>query len=112
MLGGLGWGPLPTTTIATNGNINPTGLPATIGSAHETRAFYRDTALTIPMDGTEDLTTIGNDLYMADGAGGTFLAIWAGAGAIVTVSGVQKDGWNLATKSFAFSRTAVAGVDH
>ena len=105
------WGPLPTTTIATYGSIDPTGPPATTGSAHETRAMYRDADLTIPMDGTEDLTLVGNDLYIDDGAGGTFPAIEAGAGAIVTVSGVEKGGMNLGTRSFALSHTAVAGVD-
>ncbi len=106
------WGRLPTTTIAPYGNVDASGLPATTGSAHETRAFYRDADLTIPMDGTEDLTVVGNDLYMADGGGGTFPAIEAGGGAIVTVSGVEKGGTNLSTKSFAFSHAAVAGVDH
>ena len=106
------WGQLPTTTIAPYGNINPSGLPATTGSTHEMRAFFQDVGLTIPMDGTEDLTIVGNDLYLYDGAGGTFLAIEAGAGAIVTVDGVEKGGWHLPTKSFAFSSTAVAGVDH
>ena len=106
------WGRLPTTTIAPYGNVDASGLAATTGSSHETRAFYRDAALIIPMDGTEDLTVVGNDLYINDGAGGSFLGIEAGAGAIVTVSGAEKGGMNLSTKSFAFSSTAVAGVDH
>ena len=105
------WGPLPTMTMATYGSIDPTGPVATTGSAHETRAMYRDSALTIPMDGTEDLTVTGNDLFIDDGAGGAFLAIEAGACAIVTVSGVRKGGINLGTRSFTFSHTAVAGVD-
>ncbi len=105
------WGGLPVTTIATFGNIDPSGPVATTGSVHEARAFYLGPALTIPMDGTEDLSVVGTDLYISDGAGGSFLAIQGGAGAIVTVSGVKKAGTNLSTRSFAFSSTAVAGVD-
>ena len=95
-----------------NGNLNSSGDVGTTGSIHETAAFYRDAALTIPIDGTEDLTAV--DLYIDDGAGGSFLAFEGGEQAIVTVNGVEKFGKDLGSHTFGFmtaAQAAVAGVD-
>lgn len=95
-----------------NGNLNASGTIATTGSLHETRAFYTDAGLTTLLGTANyDLTVPGNDLYIDDGAGGSFLAIEGGAGTIMTISGVEKGGKDLGTHSFAFSATAVPGVD-
>ena len=57
------------------------GAVASTGSTHVNRAFHTDAALTTPLPAaTFDLTTVGNDLYIDDGAGGSFLAIEGGAG--------------------------------
>jgi len=101
-----------TRSVSFNGNVNPSGVVATTGSIHETAAFYRDAALTIPMDGTEDLTAV--DLYIDDGAGGSLLAFEGGEQAIVTVSGIEKGGKDLGSHTFGFMTSAqasVAGVD-
>lgn len=111
--------PLGTQTVAEatrnvtfNGNLNSSGTIATTGSIHDTRAFYQDPLFGTPLDTTTfDLTVVGNDLYIDDGAGGSFLAFEGGAGAVVTVSGLEKGGQDLGEKSFAFSNTAVPGVD-
>jgi flagellar hook protein FlgE len=99
--------------VVFNGNLNASGQVATSGSIHQSRAFYTDAGLTAgnEMTGAEDLTDPANDLYINDGAGGSFLAIEGGAGTIITMSGVEKGGKDLGTKSFAFSSTAVAGAD-
>ncbi len=112
--------PLGTQTVAEatrnvtfNGNLNSSGTIASTGSIHDTRAFYTDPGLFgFELDTTTfDLTLVGNDLYIDDGAGGSFLAFEGGAGAVVTVSGLEKGGKDLGEKSFAFSTTAVPGVD-
>jgi flagellar hook protein FlgE len=101
-----------TRNVIFNGNLNASGTVASTGSTHTNRAFYTDSALTTLLGAaTIDLTTVGNDLYIDDGAGGSFLAIEGGAGTILTLSGIEKAGKDLGTHSFAFSTTAVAGVD-
>lgn len=101
-----------TRNVTFNGNLNASGTVATTGSTHETRAFYTDAGLTTLLGTTAyDLTVPGNDLYIDDGAGGSFLAIEGGAGTIMTISGVEKGGKDLGSHSFAFSATAVPGVD-
>jgi flagellar hook protein FlgE len=114
--------PLGTLTLAEasrnvtfNGNLNASGVIATTGSILTNRAFYTDAALTTLLDAatmaTYDLTQVGNDLYIDDGAGGSFLAFEGGAGTILTASGMEKGGKDLGEHSFAFSATPVAGTD-
>ena len=101
-----------TNNVIFSGNLNASGQIASTGSTHETRAFYTDSALTTLLNtGSFDLTTPGNDLYIDDGAGGSFLAFEGGAGTIITISGIEKGGKDLGEHSFAFSNTAVAGTD-
>jgi len=95
-----------------NGNLNASGVVATTGSVHESRAFYTDAGLTTLLGTTNyDLTVAGNDLYIDDGAGGAFLAIEGGAGTIITLTGIEKGSKELETLSFAFSSTPVTGTD-
>ncbi|MCL4209641.1 MAG: flagellar hook-basal body complex protein [Phycisphaerales bacterium] len=102
----------PTRNVVFNGNLNASGATATTGSIHTTRAFYTDAGLTTLLNTANfDLTVPGNDLYIDDGAGGSFLALEGGAGTVITVRGVEKGGKDLGTRSFAFSATAVSGVD-
>jgi hypothetical protein len=112
------WGPVtePTTTVALGGNLNVSGAVATAGSTHESRAFYLTPTLLpgLEMMGYEDLTVLGNDLYIDDGAGGAFLALEAGRQAIVTVDGVEKGVQDMGTHTFGFmtpAQAAVNGVD-
>lgn len=101
-----------TRNVIFNGNLNASGTVATTGSIHTNRAFYTDSGLTTLLNSANlDLTQVGNDLYIDDGAGGSFLAIEGGAGTVITINGVEKGGKDLGTHSFAFSSTAVAGVD-
>ena len=104
-----------TRNIVFDGNLNASGPQATTGSVHETSPFYTDgtgtTLLDAPTMATYDLTMVGNDLYVDDGAGGYALAIEGGAGTVITVSGLEKGGQDLGTHSFAFSATPVTGVD-
>ena len=108
------WGRVPTTTIVPYGNVNASGLAATTGSAHDTRAFFTYALLTpgTEMVGTEDLTLLGNDLYISDGAGGSFLAIEGGRQAIVTVSNLEKGGKDLGTLTFGFMTAAQAAANN
>lgn len=102
----------PTRNVVFNGNLNASGATATTGSIHTTRAFYTDAGLTTLLNTANfDLTVPGNDLYIDDGAGGSFLALEGGAGTVITIRGVEKGGKDLGTRSFAFSATAVNGVD-
>ncbi|TDJ54882.1 MAG: flagellar hook-basal body complex protein, partial [Planctomycetota bacterium] len=114
--------PLGTLTLAEatrnvnfNGNLNSSGVVSTSGSVQNTRAFFTDALLTptMEMDGTEDLTVGGTDLYISDGAGGSFLAIEGGADAIITLNGVEKGGKDLGTATFAFTTdpAVIATVD-
>ncbi len=101
-----------TRNVIFNGNLNASGAIASTGSIHVNRAFHTDALLTTPLANANfDLTVPGNDLYIDDGAGGSFLAIEGGAGTIMTVSGVEKGGKDLGTHTFAFSATAVPGID-
>lgn len=93
-----------------NGNLNASGSVGTTGSVHTGRAWYTDAAMTIPADANTDLTT--TNIYMSDGAGGSVLAFDASTNPkTITVSGVEKGGKDLGSKTFAFSATAVAGAD-
>ena len=93
-----------------NGNLNASGSVGTTGSVHTGRAWFTDAALTIPADANTDLTT--TNIYMSDGAGGSVLAFDASTNPkTITVSGVEKGGKDLGSKTFAFSATAVAGAD-
>lgn len=94
-----------------SGNMNASGPPATTGSIHTSRALYTNVALTNAALPSMDLTIAGNNLYIDDGAGGSFLAIEGGAGAMVTISGVEKGGTDIGTHTFAFSNAAVPGAD-
>ncbi|MBT8486485.1 MAG: flagellar hook-basal body complex protein [Phycisphaerales bacterium] len=103
--------------VVMSGNLNASGMVPTTGSVHETRAFFFDAGLTPGMElNTDlyDLTVPGNDLYIDDGAGGSFLALEGGSDAVITFSGVEKGGKDLGTKTFAFTDAATAatlGVD-
>ena len=57
-----------------------------------------------------DLSMAGNDLYIDDGAGGSFLAIEGGAGTILTISGAEKGGKDLGSRSFAFGHRESGGT--
>jgi len=118
--------PLGTLTLAEatrnvnfNGNLNASGVVATTGSVQNTRAFFTDVDLTPGMEltDTDDLsepsTGTGVDLYISDGAGGSFLAIEGGADAIVTLNGVEKGGKDLGIATFAFTTdpAVIATVD-
>jgi flagellar hook protein FlgE len=101
-----------TRNVIFNGNLNASGTVATTGSVQLNREFYTDAGLTTLLGSANfDLTVPGNDLYIDDGAGGSFLAIEGGAGTILTLNGVEKGGQDLGTHSFAFSATPVTGVD-
>ena len=101
-----------TRNVIFNGNLNASGTVATTGSVQLNREFYTDAGLTTLLNAaTIDLTQAGNDLYIDDGAGGSFLAIEGGAGTILTLNGVEKGGQDLGTHSFVFSATPVTGVD-
>ncbi len=114
--------PLGTLTLAEatrnvdfNGNLNASGFVTTTGSLHNTRAFFTDALLTPgnEITGAEDLTLVGTDLYIDDGAGGSFLALEGGADAVVTLEGIEKGGKDLGTATFAFSTNpaVIATVD-
>ena len=93
-----------------NGNLNASGSVGTTGSVHTGRAWFTDAAMTIPADANTDLTT--TNIYMSDGAGGSILAFDSTTNPkTITVSGVEKGGKDLGSKTFAFSPTAVAGAD-
>jgi len=93
-----------------NGNLNASGSVGTTGSVHTGRAWFTDAAMTTPVTAATDLTT--TDIYMSDGAGGSVLAFDSSVNPkTITISGVEKGGKDLGTKTFAFSPTAVAGSD-
>jgi flagellar hook protein FlgE len=101
-----------TQNVVFNGNLNASGPAGTTGSLHANSPFYTDAALTTLLGSSAfDLTTVGNDLYIDDGAGGSFLALEGGAGTIITIDGVEKGGKDLGVHTFAFSNSAVTGVD-
>ena len=109
-----------TRNVNFSGNLNASGVVATTGSVHESRAFFTDSGLTPGMEmlGTENLSLPvaggGSDLYISDGASSSFLAIEGGSQAIVTISGAEKFGADLGTHTFGFmtaAEAAAAGVD-
>jgi len=93
-----------------NGNLNASGAVGTTGSVHTGRAWFTDAAMTVPVDASTDLTA--TDIYMSDGAGGSVLAFDSATNPkTITISGVEKGGKDLGSKTFAFSATAVDGAD-
>jgi flagellar hook protein FlgE len=101
-----------TRNVVFNGNLNPSGTVASSGSIHVNRAFYTDAGLTTVLNTANfDLTQVGNNLYIDDGAGGSFLVIQGGAGTVMTIDGIEKGGKDLGIHKFAFSATPIAGVD-
>ncbi len=96
--------------VVFNGNLNSSGNVGTTGSVHTGRAWFTDAAMTTPVTAATDLTT--TDIYMSDGAGGSVLAFDSSVNPkSITMSGLQKGGKDLGTKTFAFSATAVSGAD-
>ena len=93
-----------------DGNLNASGDVSTGGSVHQTRAMFTTASLTggTEATGAEDLTVIGNDLYISDGAGGSFLAIEGGTDTVITLDGIEKNGQAIASKAFAFTDAATA----
>lgn len=111
--------PLGTLTLAEasdnvvfNGNLNASGPIPTTGALITSRALSTDPndlagSLASP---TLDLTVPGNDLYIDDGASGTFVAITAGdPGAKITISGIEKGGKDLGEFTFQFSTSPPSG---
>ena len=93
-----------------NGNLNASGAVGTTGSVHTGRAWFTYAAMTVPVDASTDLTA--TDIYMSDGAGGSVLAFDSATNPkTITISGVEKGGKDLGSKTFAFSATAVDGAD-
>jgi flagellar hook protein FlgE len=106
----------PTANVNFEGNLNASGPVSTGGSIHNSRAFFTTAALTGGTEaaGTEDLTVVGTDLYISDGAGGSFLALEGGTDTVITLEGIEKAGQALDSRSFAFTDAATAatlGVD-
>lgn len=110
-------------TVNFAGNMNASGALSTGGSIHQSRVFYTGLsggAGSAPAAGTEstgaeDLTVAGTNLYIDDGAGGSYLAIEGGTSTILTIQGVEKTGKDMGTHTFAFVATQAAadalGVD-
>jgi flagellar hook protein FlgE len=119
--------PLGTLTLAEatrhaifNGNLNASGEVATTGSVHTSSAFFVNDPAMDPANlmGSDfldiDLTVAGNDLYISDGSGGSYLAFESGAQAKITISGVEKGGQDLGEVTFGFmtaEEAEAAGVD-
>jgi len=102
-----------TRNVIMSGNLNASGTVPTTGSMHDTRAFFFDAALTPGMELNTtafDLTVGGNDLYISDGAGGSLLALEGGNDAVITMSGIEKGGKDLGTKTFGFTDAATAAT--
>lgn len=116
--------PLGTLTLAEasrnvifNGNLNASGSPATTGSIHTSRGMYTTVGLNAgsEMTGAENLLGAGNNLYIDNGAGGSFLAIEGGSNTVITISGVEKGGKDLGTHTFGFMNAGTAaarGITH
>lgn len=94
------------------GNLNASGPVSNGGSVHETRAMFTTAALTGGTEavGTEDLTVVGNDLYISDGAGGSFLALEGGTDTVITIEGIEKNGQAITSKTFAFTDAVTAAT--
>ena len=69
-----------TENIYFTGNLNASGeLPVT-GSIHNSNQFFNEPTGNQAMNGLEDLTQVGTNLYMDDGSGGYEVAIEGGDG--------------------------------
>jgi flagellar hook protein FlgE len=89
-----------TRNVLFNGNLNASGEIATTGSIHESRAYFSDSALTIPVTAGTDMGS--SDIYISDGAGGSSLAFDSAAtNRSITLSGVEKGGKDLGSMTFA-----------
>ncbi len=96
-----------TKNVIFSGNLNASGQVASTGSVHVNRQFFTDVGRTSPLANAGiDLTVPGNDLYIDNGAGGSFLALEGGVDTVITFSGVEKGGKELGTHTFAFSTNA------
>jgi flagellar hook protein FlgE len=101
-----------TRNVVFNGNLNAAGDVGSSGSVHTSRAMFTTAGLTAGSEATGATNLTTTDLYISDGAGGSVLAFDAATNPkIVTISGFEKGGKDLGTKSFAFSASAVAGTD-
>jgi flagellar hook protein FlgE len=99
-----------TRNVLFNGNLNASGEISTTGSVHESRGYFTDAAMTIPVTGGTNLAT--TDVYVSDGDGGSTLAFDSTAtGRQITLSGVEKGGKDLGTAVFAINGAAVEGTD-
>jgi len=112
--------PLGTLTLAEasrnvlfNGNLNASGAVPSTGSVHEFRAFYTDSALTTPAAATIDLTNPATEIYIDDGAGGSYLAFQGDdPGPIITIEGIEKGGKDVGVHAFQFTTGAAdEGID-
>ena len=104
-----------TQNVYFTGNLNASGDVATTGSVIGTEAFFSDVAGLNAMDGTEDLTLAGNNLYVMNADGVLEVAIEGGAQATIEIEGVQKGGQTLESMSFTFCTEAEAiagGIEH
>ncbi|MCA9283934.1 MAG: flagellar hook-basal body complex protein [Phycisphaerales bacterium] len=99
----------PTRNVVFNGNLNAAGSVGTTGSIHTSLGFFTDVGLSSPALAGTDVTL--NDLYIDDGTGTGVLAFDSTASPVVTLSGLEKGGKDMGTHTFAFSATAVPGVD-
>ena len=82
-----------TRNVVLNGNLNASGDLPTSGSMHNARAMFTDALLTPgnEMTGVEDMSMIGNDFYIDDGAGGIVPSRWrAASDAIVTLPAASR----------------------
>ncbi len=99
-----------TRNVIFNGNLNAAGAVGTTGSVHASSAMFTDAGLTTAVTAATNLAT--TDVYISDGVGGSTLAFDSATNPkIITVSGVEKGGKDLGTKSFAFTPSAVVGTD-
>jgi flagellar hook protein FlgE len=104
-----------TQNVYFTGNLNASGDVATTGSIIGTEAFFSDLGGLNAMDGTEDLTLDGNNLYVMNADGVLEVAIEGGAQATIEIDGVQKGGQTLDSMSFTFCTEAEAiagGIEH
>lgn len=104
-----------TENIYFTGNLNASGEVPVSGTIHNSAPFYSEPTGNQAMTGFEDLSQVGNDLYMNDGDGGYILAIEGGAMATVTIDNIEKGGQDLGTFSFTFctpEEAAANGIEH
>ncbi|MCH2132350.1 MAG: flagellar hook-basal body complex protein [Phycisphaerales bacterium] len=104
-----------TQNVYLDGNLNGAGEIATSGSIHRSDTMFTNADLTNTLAWTwdpdnpeaegatqPDLTVAGNNLYVDSGDGTPLLALEGGAQAMITVSGIEKNGQTLGTHSFVF----------